>query len=154
MLSRIAEREEQTLGRAVLGDQPDPGLQRVGGLAQANLLAATSRRPTTAGAEEREEERKLSLALETADADDLPAADLHAHVAEPGRGREVHDLAHDVARSRLSPPRGIHALDLAPEHQLDEPVLGHLADRPAADVDAAAKDGDPVAEVLDLLEAV
>ena len=49
---------------------------------------------------------------------------------------------------------GVDAIDLAPEHQLDEARLGHLLDRAAADVDTAAKDGGPVAEVLDLLEPV
>ena len=72
-----------------------------------------------------------------------------------GGDERLGDLAdHLLARVARIVALGVDAIDLAPEHQLDEARLGHLLDRAAADVDAAAEDGGPVAEVLDLLEAV
>ena len=156
MLSRMREREAEALRRAVLRDQHDAGAERVLRLAQTHLAAVHDDAPGRAtGAEQRQEQLVLTLSLEPADAHDLAAPDRQADVVESGRRREVGDLADDAWLGvELVVPLGVDAVDLAPEHQLDETRLGHLADRAAADVDAAAEDGDPVAEVLDLLEAV
>ncbi len=79
----------------------------------------------------------LALALEAPDAHDLAAPDRQADVVESWaatRGSLTSQTR--LPAIDLGVALGVDAIDLAPEHQLDETRLGHLVDRAAADVDA------------------
>ena len=94
-----------------------------------------------------------AAALEAGEGDDLAAAHLEADVAEhrvPGAAHREASLAGPGAGPRLGEERA----DGAADHLADELVPGDVSGVDRVDEDAVLQDGDPVAQVEDLLEPV
>ena len=123
-----AERRDDALGLAVLGDEPMPGAHGVARRADAAAAAVHGDRAGlgAVGAEDRARQLGAARAEQPGQAHDLALAHAQAHVVGRVAARQVLDLEHRLAPARRAglaeggQARGAHLLGVAAEHQRDQ----------------------------------
>ena len=91
-------------------------------------------------------------AHQAAEADDLARAHLKAGAPDRGEPPDVLHVQEDLVRARGA--LGIELLDLAADHQLDQPVDGSVRRQPGRGGPAVRQHGHAAADAPDLVEAV
>src|SRR4051794_35173476 len=138
LADRQLEQEPEAL--AVLGQQPEPGLDRAARVTGAHALAVDLDLAALhrVGAEDRAQQLAAAGAEQARDADDLARPHL-----EVDRRRGAHRLQAADRQARLADRparRGIERLDLPAHHRGDERLLVEVRHRLARDEAAVAQD--------------
>jgi hypothetical protein len=148
--------EHEPLRLAVCWDEAESRRHRVGRAAQtgrpAGHLDCACR--VRLEAEERAEHIAAARADETREPDDLAGPDIEADPTHPARDGEIAH-AQDRAFERVGPPLlERERVELAAEHERDQPPLVELLDRSASDERPVPEDGETVAQREDLPQPV
>ena len=141
---------------AIFGDHGDAAVHRFADGASAKGQAAdgNSSRIGAVGAEDAARDFRSSGANQSRHTDDFAGADLQGNVAKNSRAREILHVQQDWSARRRSVRRVIDLQQLAPDHELDQLLLAHLADRAGRDVFPVAQHRHPIGQFENLIQPV
>ena len=149
-----AAAQDQPLRLAVLGQQADPGGDRVPRVADAQGPAVQRDRAAVAAVRAENQPGRLGSAGadQARQRQDFAAAHLERHVANGPAAVQAAD--HQPRRAQRRRLLGKLRVQRAADHHLDDPLASHLADRPRAHVGPVAEHHDAVRDLEDLVQAV
>src|SRR3954454_1653106 len=103
-------------------------------------------------AEQQRQQLLTSRSGQAANADDLTAGHVEAHVVQYGTAEAAH--AQECTCARLYVPCALRHVRSLTHHQLDKPVLVEIPDREGPNPAAVAQDRDPIGNREDLVESM
>src|SRR4051812_23257983 len=105
-----------------------------------------------ARAEQQRQQLLTSRSGQAANADDLTAGHVEAHVVQYGTAEAAH--AQECTCAHLYVPCALRLVRSLTHHQLDKPVLVEIPDREGPNPAAVAQDRDPIGNREDLVESM